>query len=136
MLWQNPKPAVDALILDDIGVRVLLGRQAGGPDAGRWDVPGNFLNAGDEIKGALRRECLREMGVEVEVLDLVGAYEATFRGMDIIDLVYRCRILSGEPRAADLIDEIGWFALDDLPPVASMWLPRAIEDMRRRGGLA
>lgn len=136
VLWQNPKPAVDALILRGGGstAELLLGRQADGIQAGLWDVPGNFLNAGDVLEEALQRECRREMDIDVEVIELVGAYEARFGDIDVIDLAYRCRLDSGEPRPADLIDDVGWFPLDRLPRIASTWLPRAIDDMRRRLG--
>ena len=63
---------------------MLLGRQS---DGSGWDLPGNFLNATDMIEPALQRECRREMDIEIEVGELLGAYEDTFRGMAIVTLV-------------------------------------------------
>ena len=84
------KPSVEAVITRGNGpsLEVLLGRRM--VDAGHvaWDLPGGFLNADDHLYDALRRECLREMGVSVEVGDLLGAFEDDFYGSRIVSLVY------------------------------------------------
>ncbi len=137
ILWQNLKPSVEALIVrgHDAGTEVLLGRRRKGPDEELWDLPGGFLNADDRLRDALRRECLREMGVEVEVADLLGVFEDVFAGSRIISIVYVCGVLSGEPRGADIIDAAQWFPLRDTPPVAYPAVGEAIAAMRARVGL-
>jgi len=131
VLWQSRKPCVDALIARGGGptTEILLGRQS---DGSGWDLPGNFLNATDLIESALRRECLREMDVEVEVGDLLCACEDTFRGIAIVTLVYLCSVRAGEPRPADLIDEARWFPIDAPPEETPVAVQRAIEELRRR----
>ena len=133
VLWQNRKPCVDALIVRGAGrdSEVLLGRQS---DGSGWDLPGNFLNATDMIEPALRRECRREMEIEVEVGELLGAYEGTYLGMAIVTLVYLCRVRTGEPRPADLIDEVRWFPVATPPAMASASSQDAIADLQRRLG--
>jgi len=128
VLWQNPKPSVEALILRERdGVReVLLGRRSDG----RWDAPGNFLNLGERIEEALVRECRREMGVEVRVEEIVGAFDETYGGEPIVTLVYRCALVSGEARAADIIEDVGWFALNALPAIAFPSIERALAVLR------
>jgi ADP-ribose pyrophosphatase YjhB (NUDIX family) len=137
VLWQNPKPSVEALIVrvrpggpGRPGVReVLLGRRGDG----RWDAPGNFLNLGDRIEEALVRECRREMGVEVRVEGIVGAFDEEYAGEPIVALVYRCALVDGEPRAADIIEDVGWFALDGLPAIAFPSIARALAVLRDGG---
>ncbi len=94
-------------------------------------MPGGFLNAGDRIEAALIRECRREMGIEITVGDLVGAFEGAFYDIPIVTLIYACTVASGEPRAADLIDDVRWFPLDDLPELALDIERDAIEALRR-----
>src|SRR5438105_3151245 len=120
VLWQNRKPCVDALIIRDEEAHpeVLFGRRRAVPATGRWDIPGGFLNAGDLIEPALIRECRREMGIEVSVGELVGAFEDLYFEIPIVELIYVCRIVSGTPRAADIIDEVAWFPLHEPPPLA------------------
>jgi 8-oxo-dGTP diphosphatase len=136
ILWQNVKPSVDALILrgEASHAEVLLGRQTAARAKGRWDIPGGFLNAGDRIEPALIRECRREMGIEVTVGDLVGAFEGMFYDIPMVDLIYACTIVSGEPRAADLIDAVRWFPLSAPPELALPLVGDAIDVLRRKIG--
>jgi 8-oxo-dGTP diphosphatase len=126
------KPSVEAVIVrgDGPSLEVLLGRRT--MDAGRvaWDLPGGFLNADDHLQDALRRECLREMGVGVVVGDMLGAFEDDFYGSRIVSLVYVCGIVSGEPRAADIIDAVAWFSLDAVPELTSTAVEQAIAALR------
>ena len=134
VLWQNRKPCVDALIArgDGRDCEVLLGRQS---DGSGWDLPGNFLNATDMIEPALQRECRREMDVEVAVGELLGAYEDIYRGIAIVTLVYLCRVRAGEPRPADLIDEVRWFPIVTPPAIASASGREAVGELWRRLGV-
>jgi 8-oxo-dGTP diphosphatase len=119
VLWQNLKPSIEALITRGDGARteVLLGRLAGrAPEV--WDLPGGFLNADDRLHDALRRECKREMGIDVRVGDLLGVFEDEHFGSRIISIVYLCSVESGDPYGADIIEDAGWFPVGATPAVA------------------
>ena len=133
VLWQNLKPTVEAIIVrgDGAGTEVLLGRRAGA-DPEAWDIPGGFLNAGDRIHDALRRECLREYAVHVEIGDLLGAFEDEYIGVPIVCLIYVCGITSGEPRSADIVDRVAWFPLAAAPPIAYAAVRGALAALRER----
>lgn len=136
VLWQNMKASVEALIVRGAGVttEVVLGRRKTADGRIAWDMPGGFLNADDRLHPALRRECLREMGVEVNIEELLGAFEDDFYGSRIVCLVYVCRIASGEPRAADIIDDVRWFGLKDVIEPSSRAVAEALEALRRWSG--
>ncbi len=136
VLWLNLKPSIEALIVRGAGseTEMLLGRRTIAGDT-VWDLPGGFLNAEDRLHDALRRECLREMAVQVEVGELVGVFEDAFADSRIISIVYVCRILGGEPRGADIIDDVRWFSIRDTPPVAYQAVGEAIRAMRARLGV-
>ena len=89
----------------------------------------------DMIEPALQRECRREMDIEVDVGELLGAYEGMFRGTAIVTLVYLCRVRTGEPRPADLIDEVRWFPIVTPPAMASASGQDAVAELRRRLGM-
>lgn len=137
VLWQNLKPSVEALIVRGHGVatEVLLGRRQMGSGEPLWDLPGGFLNADDRLRDALRRECRREMDIDVEAGDLLGVFEDVFEGSRMISIVYICGLVSGEPRGADIIDEVRWFPLRETPPVAYPAVGEAIATLRARVGL-
>jgi 8-oxo-dGTP diphosphatase len=111
---------------------VLLGRRIADAPQVRWDIPGGFLNAGDRIEPALVRECRREMGVEILVGDLVGAFEGMFYDIPIVDLIYVCKIVSGDPTPHDYIDEVRWFPLADPPDLALPLVGDGINALRRK----
>jgi ADP-ribose pyrophosphatase YjhB (NUDIX family) len=134
VLWQNLKPSVEALITRNDGAQteVLLGRRARGEEQEAWDLPGGFLNADDRLHDALRRECKREMDIEVSVGELLGVFEDEFAGSRIVSIVYLCTVVSGKPRGADIIDEARWFRIDATPPVAYASVGEAMATLRAR----
>jgi ADP-ribose pyrophosphatase YjhB (NUDIX family) len=135
VLWQSRKLSVEALITRGEGdaTEVLLGRRV---SDGRWDLPGNFLNSGDFIEQALVRECRREMGVDVRVASIFGAFEDIFLGEPIVSLVYLCSVRAGEPRPGDVIDDVGWFSVAEPPKVAFDSVAQSLAELKRRLGTA
>jgi 8-oxo-dGTP diphosphatase len=133
--YAQSSPAVSALVVDDEG-RVLLGRRAQEPDAGRWDLLGGFLEEGEHPLDGLRRELREETGLEVEPDDFLGVYIDTYDGEDamtVLSLVWQARIISGEPSPADDVSELRWFARDELPPpeeCAFRWVARFLSTLQ------
>lgn len=119
MAYANSAPAANALPIDDEG-RILLGRRAGEPDAGKWDILGGFLDEDEHPLDAVVRELGEETGLEIEPLDLV-AIEMDRYGDDedaqaTLNLYWTARVLAGELAPADDVTELRWFAPDELPP--------------------
>jgi ADP-ribose pyrophosphatase YjhB (NUDIX family) len=112
---------------------VLLARRAYEPDAGLWDTPGGFLEEGEDPLAGLRRELLEETGLTVEIGDFVGMFTDRYGdgpgATAVLNLVWEATIASGEPRAADDVSELQWFARDALPAeseLAFRWLGPAL----------
>ena len=63
----------DCVIFDPEG-RVLLIRRGQPPYAGAYALPGGFVEIGETVEAACRRERLEETGIEVGALRLVGVY--------------------------------------------------------------
>ncbi|MFD9688642.1 NUDIX domain-containing protein [Kitasatospora sp. NPDC059146] len=116
-LWLS---AVAAVVVDDWG-RVLLARRA---DDGRWASVGGILDPGEQPADGVVRECLEETGVEV-VPELLASTTVTppvhYPNGDVTQylvLTFRCRAVGGEARVNDDESlEVGWFGLDELPPM-------------------
>ena len=125
VLWQNRKPSVEAVILrgESSQSEILLGRRM---VDGLWDLPGGFLNATDSLEGVLLRECKREMGIEVTVGDILGAFEDAFAGIPLVSIAFVCKLKAGEPTPAPPIDAVQWFPLFNPPPVAFAAAERAV----------
>ena len=99
---------------------MLLGRRAREPERGRWDALGGFVREDEQLLDALRRELAEETGCEVEPLDYLGGFADRYgeAGGATLNLYWTARIVSGEPRPADDVAELRWFALEELPPAA------------------
>jgi 8-oxo-dGTP diphosphatase len=123
--YDYPRPAltVDVVLATrEARPRVLLIRRKHDPFAGRWALPGGFVDEGERLVDAARRELREETGLTV--VDLEQLYAAGDPGRDprgwTVSVVYLARVTAGEltPIAADDADEVGWFPLDELPALA------------------
>ena len=74
----TPLLTVDCVAFDHRG-RVLLIRRAKPPFAGRYALPGGFVDVGETVEAACRRELREETGLEAGDLVLVGVYSDPVR---------------------------------------------------------
>ncbi len=109
---------VTAVVVDPDG-RILLHRRA---DDGRWCTPGGLVEPGEQPAATLVRELQEETGVRVHPEALVSAVMEepyTYPNGDrvqILDLAFRCRPVSGQARVNDDESlEVRWFDYADLP---------------------
>lgn len=70
---KTPLLAADCVVLDAKG-RVLLIRRKHPPFQGAYALPGGFVEVGETVEDACRRELLEETGVKAGRLRLVGVY--------------------------------------------------------------
>jgi 8-oxo-dGTP diphosphatase len=127
--YANSVPGVEAVIVDGRG-RVLLGRRAFEPAAGKWDLPGGFLDENEEPIAGLRREVEEETGLEIAPERFVGFYLEPYDRRTVLAMTWRATVVGGEPRAGDDLGELRWFAPDDLPreELAFTHYTRALRD--------
>lgn len=136
--YASSKATAGALVEGADG-RLLLARRAKEPFEGRWDIPGGFLEEGEHPLDGLRRELREETGLEVEPLEFLGAWMDRYGGDSTaeatLNLYWTARALGGEPRAADDVDDLRWFAPDELPAAEELAfenVPLVLEAWRAR----
>jgi ADP-ribose pyrophosphatase YjhB (NUDIX family) len=117
--YANPSPTACAVCVDDER-RILLVRRAGEVFHRYWDLPGGFVDEDEHPLDTIRRELEEETGLEVEPLEFLGVwmdrYSEDESGESTLNLYWRARVLGGEPRPADDVSELRWFAPNELPP--------------------
>lgn len=120
----TPLVGVGALIWRVDTGQVLLVQRGREPNLGLWALPGGLVEIGETLAGALVREVAEETGLSVRPGPLIDTFEPIVRDDEgrvrfhYIVLDYLVYWESGEPRAGDDADAVGWFApsaLDALP---------------------
>jgi 8-oxo-dGTP diphosphatase len=112
VVYLDPKVAVGTIIraADD---RLVLVRRAIEPGYGLWVFPGGYVDRGEEITDAARREAREESGLEVRIDRLVNIY--SYGGRSPIIIVYAATALGGELCGDDECLDARLFAADELP---------------------
>jgi ADP-ribose pyrophosphatase YjhB (NUDIX family) len=111
--WGNSVPGAQAVIVRD--GRVLLGRRREDPSAGRWDLPGGFLEEGEDALAALHREVLEETGLAVRPVEFLGTWNERYWNRTVLCLTWLATVRGGEERAGDDLVELRWFAAAERP---------------------
>jgi 8-oxo-dGTP diphosphatase len=124
--YPYPRPAltVDAVVwtLFNTQLHVLLIQRKHDPFVGKWALPGGFVDAGETLEHATKRELLEETGVEVRKLWPVGTYGDpgrdprgwTVSGVSYAVLPFR----QAAAKAGDDAADTKWFPMNKLPACA------------------
>jgi len=124
---ERPSVTVDIVVVAQVdGQRqVLLVRRKNPPFAGAWAIPGGFVEPGEPLETAARRELLEETGAHparLEQLQAFGDPGRDPRGWTIsiafIAELDEAALKSWHPRAGSDAGEVGWFPLHSLPSLA------------------
>lgn len=115
--------SVDMLILTVRAdqLQVLLVERRRPPFEGMWAIPGGFVEPGEDIETAARRELQEETGVtgaHLAQLHTFGAPHRDPRGRTISIAHYAFVPPEISAQAGDDAARLRWFAFDSLPPLA------------------
>lgn len=114
-IHKNPLPTVDIIIELDGGI-VLIKRR--NPPFG-WALPGGFVDYGETLEEAARREALEETGLEVRLQRQLHTYSDPKRDsrFHTVSTVFVASA-EGAPRGGDDALQAQVFGRDNLPPLA------------------
>lgn len=125
-IYEKPAVTADCVILrreTATGrLHILLIQRAKEPFAGRWALPGGFVNKDEPLNEAARRELREETGLRITKLRQVGAFGDPRRDPRgwTISVAYVAEVPERAHRlkAADDAKNVGWFPVDALPKLA------------------
>jgi len=109
---KTPLLTADCVICDERG-RVLLIRRKNEPFKGEYALPGGFVDVGETVEEACRREVFEEAGLSVGALRLVGVYSDPKRDPrgHTVSVVYATVMSDGTtPKAGSDALEAEWIA--------------------------
>lgn len=117
--WRNPGVGAAVLVRDDEGRVLLIRRAPGSTKPGLWAIPAGYVDYGEDVRQAARREMREETGLVVEVGEAVFV-ASNFHdpGKLTVGIWFAGTVTGGTLEAGDDADDAGYFTLDDLPPLA------------------
>lgn len=106
-------PRTDAAIIVRVqrGTRVLLGRQASWAK-GRWSALAGFVEPGESLEDAVRREVDEEVGVALDAVQYHSSQPWPFPGA--LMLGFQAEARSESLRVGDELEAARWFEADEL----------------------
>lgn len=143
--YRFPRPAltVDALVYSLASPpSVLLIRRKHEPHAGRWALPGGFLEMDETLEQGVVRELEEETGisgVSLEQMHTFSAIDRDPRGRTVTTVFWgETDAGSHQPQGMDDADDAAWWPFDALPPMACDHgdiLAHAVARLRKAGKL-
>lgn len=118
-VYENPIPAATAVVTDAAG-RILLVLRNREPGRHQWALPGGFVETGESPVEAARRELEEETGLRASDPTLIDIMyqESVYYKTSLLIIGYRFDRFDGLVRAADDADDVRFFEIDSLPPLA------------------
>jgi len=108
-----PIDVVAGVVRREDGRLLITQRLAEDTLGGYWEFPGGKVDAGEELKAALYRELVEELGVQTEVGAEIHRIVHAYPDRDVRLYFFEARIVSGEPQKLEVAD-LRWVTLDEL----------------------
>ncbi len=121
--YHNAAPTAGCVMIRD--GKALITKRARDPEKGRFDIPGGFIEPGEDPISGLIREVDEElsMKVTVELSDLVQAVPHRYGddGDWTLAFGFIARDPVGEPQPADDVEKVQWVTIDQLDAIDFAW---------------
>src|SRR5687767_15950923 len=99
------------------GKLLITQRCKGSHLAGLWEFPGGKREPGETYEACLRRELQEELGIEVEVNNLIESIDHVYPEKSVRLKFFRCRLLKNEPSPIGC-DAVAWVDASQLSSYA------------------
>ncbi|MGK7919649.1 MAG: NUDIX domain-containing protein [Trichodesmium sp.] len=132
MAYRNPTPTVDIIIelINQPGRPIVLIERQNEPFG--WAIPGGFVDYGESVETAARREAKEETSLEVELIEQFYVYSDPERDprQHTMSVVF-IATATGEPKAADDAKNLATFEPWQIPTNLCFDHNRIIQDYLR-----
>jgi 8-oxo-dGTP diphosphatase len=112
--YKNPTPTVDVILERES--KILMVKRKKDPYKDHLALPGGFVNEGETVEDAMKREAMEETSLEIHPIDILGVYSDPRRDprKHIVTVVFLGIIVSGDLRASDDAASIEWIQLSSI----------------------
>lgn len=109
--YENPKMVVGCI--PEWNERILFCRRAIEPQYGKWTIPAGFLEKGETLAAAAKRETFEEAGAVLAALEPFALFDLVFVGQ--IYLIFRSGLKDPGFKAGDESLEVRFFREEEVP---------------------
>jgi len=136
--YSNPHPTVIAII--EKKDQLLLVKRKNDPHAGFWDLPGGFVESGQNLETALAAELEEEIGVGIKssqyFASFVSKYPTQHMKRSIVGIAFKVEVASENFQAKSDVTAVKYFPKNDLPKIAPLQdVQLAIKKLLKEDGL-
>ena len=129
-IYPTPNVSVRTVILNQERNKVLLVREAA---LQTYSLPGGWADLYDAASQTAINECQQEAGADIEVIRLVGITNRTpFKNPTSVPeyvVIFEAKIIGELHEHEYETDDVGWFPIDNLPPLSRKVSPGEVERM-------
>jgi ADP-ribose pyrophosphatase YjhB (NUDIX family) len=116
--YATPKVDVRGVVFKDGKILLVQERSDG-----QWTLPGGWADVGDSPADAVVREIHEESGFETRATKLLALLDRNKHGHPphvnhIYKIFIRCEIIGGSPTTSHEIQDVGFFAEDEIPELS------------------
>lgn len=133
--YNNPAPTTIGLVEHaDMFLILKRGRE---PQKGKWDLPGGFIEAGEDPTQSMLREIKEETGLDATIVRIIGAFPSVY-GDDqktIAGIAYHARVASAEVVLSSENTEYQWLSVNDIPELAFPDTNQALATFRKNSSI-
>jgi 8-oxo-dGTP diphosphatase len=112
---KTPYLAIDAVVIKN--KKILLMKRRNEPFKDYWAIPGGFVERGETLKEAVKREALEETGLEVSPKKIIGVYDDPKRDSrgHVIALAFLCTPKGGKLRPQpEEVSDVKFFSVQEI----------------------
>ncbi len=117
--FRNPGVGAAVVVWDETGRLLLIKRGPGATRSGLWAIPAGYVDYGEDVRIAAGRELQEETGLIAEVGEAVWVASNFHDPAKLtVGIWFAGNVVGGALQAGDDASDAGFFAADELPPLA------------------
>ncbi|MBI4257503.1 MAG: nucleotide sugar dehydrogenase [Thaumarchaeota archaeon] len=126
--WLNPALSVNAIIQEKN--RILLVKRKNTPFKNQWSLPGGYVEYGETVENALKREIKEECGLYIDSLNLLEVYSSPERhpSKHVVTLCYSANTSGGKLSKVDEVSSARFFRINEIPETLAFDHTQMIND--------
>jgi 8-oxo-dGTP diphosphatase len=113
-MHRNPALSVDVVVVE--GNKILLVKRGQPPHQGMWALPGGFVEYGEMVESAAKREVQEETGIAIDLSAILGVYSDPKRDPrdHTVSVVFVGKMVGGQLQGGDDAADAKWYDMNDL----------------------